>query len=81
MNDDDIKLQLPIHVVLGGGDYARIKTESRPRVGKEGEPVAALTKLGWIVMGPGREFDAHNMLLTKVARVIMTVFAAWASLT
>ena len=30
-----------VHVVLGGGDYARIKTGSCPRVGKEGEPIAS----------------------------------------
>ena len=44
MNDNAAKPQLPVDVVLGGGEYARIKTDSRPQIGKEGEPVAELTK-------------------------------------
>ena len=59
IHDDDAKPHLPVHVVLGGGEYARIKTESCPRVGKEGEPIADLTKLGWFIMSPGKEFDHH----------------------
>ncbi len=30
----DVKAQLPIHVVLSSGDYAQIKTDTRPRVEK-----------------------------------------------
>ena len=65
IHDDDMKSQLPVRVVLGGGEYARIKTECRPRVGKEGEPIAEQTKLGWFIMSPGKEFDHHHMLLTQ----------------
>lgn len=31
VNDDDMEASLPIHVVLGSGEYARIKTETKPR--------------------------------------------------
>ena len=51
--------------MLSGGEYARIKTESKPHVGREGEPVAELTKLGWFNMSPGEEFDRSTMLSNK----------------
>ena len=50
--EDDVKAQLPIHVVLSSGDYAQIKTDTRPRVGGEGQPIAEFTKFGWFVMSP-----------------------------
>ena len=68
MNDNAAKPQLPVDVVLGGGEYARIKTDSRPQIGKEGEPVAELTKLEWFIMSPGEEFDHHYMLLTQTSQ-------------
>ena len=40
------KAKLPVHVVPGNRDYSRIKPETRPRVGKDMEPVAELTQLG-----------------------------------
>ena len=46
MDDDDDKDQLPIHLVLGAGDFARLKTETVPKVGGINDPVAELTKLG-----------------------------------
>ena len=68
VNDDDDKPHLPVHVIPGGGEYARIKTESCPRVGEEGEPIAERTKLGWFVMSLGKEFDHHHMLLTQATQ-------------
>lgn len=68
MTDRDNKPKLPIHVVLGSGDYARIKTETRPRIGKDCEPIAELTKLGWFLMSPGQEFDRNTMLLTQTSQ-------------
>ena len=61
----DKKPMLPVHVVLGSGDYSRIKTETPPRVGKDMEPVAELTRLGWFLMSPGKEFNRKTMLLTQ----------------
>ena len=66
--EDDVKAQLPIHVVLSSGDYARIKTDTRPRVGGEGQPIAEFTKLGWFVMSPGKEFNQTKMFLTQTSR-------------
>lgn len=33
VNDNDTKAFLPVHLVLDSGEYARIKTETKPRVG------------------------------------------------
>ena len=43
ITDRDMKGQLPVHVILGSGEYTRIKTEKKPRIGREGEPVAGKT--------------------------------------
>ena len=68
ITDKDTKSQLPVHVIFGSGDYARIKTDTNPRVGKDGEPIAELTKMGWFVMSPGTEFDRNKMLLTQTSQ-------------
>ena len=57
--DVDQKPQLPVHVVMGSGEYARIKTRTNPLVGAEGQPIAEKTKLGWFAMSPGVELN-HN---------------------
>ena len=41
ITDNDKKNQLPVHFILGSGEYARIKTQSKPQVGNDGEPVAS----------------------------------------
>ena len=40
INDHDKKRQLPVHVILGMNDYARIKTQEIPKPELRGEPVA-----------------------------------------
>jgi hypothetical protein len=67
MIDDDQKDQLPIHVVLGACDYARIKTKCAQRVGSPGDPVAEKTSFGWTMMSPGVESDSNKMLLTQIS--------------
>ncbi len=66
------KSKLPIHVLLSAGEYVRVKTTAKPRIGQDGEPVAEpvaeLTKLGWFVMSPGAEFDHTLMLLTQTSQ-------------
>jgi hypothetical protein len=66
MDECDTKSDLPIHLVLGIGEYARIRT--KPLVGKEGEPIAEQTKFGWVIMSPGVEFDQSTMLLTTTSQ-------------
>ena len=68
ITDNDKKNKLPVHVILGSGECARIKTQSKPQVGNDGEPVAELTKLGWLVMSPGAEFDRKTTLLTQTSQ-------------
>ena len=53
IEDLDSKEELPVHVVLGSDEYAQIK------------PTAEKTKLGWLIMSPGQEFDRNRMMLTQ----------------
>ena len=43
INDTDTKSYLPVHVILGTGEHAKLKTDKSPKIGKPGEPVAELT--------------------------------------
>ena len=54
-------------MILGAGDYTKIKTQERARVGQPGEPIAELTKLGWVVISPGQETSITKMLFSKTA--------------
>ena len=69
MDDVEGKEQLPVHLILGTNEYAQIKTETTPKIGKPGEPIAELAKLGWTIMSPGSESDLTNMFLTQTSRV------------
>ena len=55
MDDDDSKSFLPVHIILGANDFAKIYRGERLRVGQRGEPVAEATQLGWTLMSPGVE--------------------------
>ena len=50
INDNDPKAVLPADIILGVNDYTKIKTQERPRVGLEGEPLAELTKIRWVIV-------------------------------
>ena len=67
MDDTDEKEELPIHLILGASEYAKIKTPSQPRVGQTGEPVGEFTKFGWTIMSPGTDDDFTKMLFTKTS--------------
>lgn len=68
MEDNDSKAKLPVHVILGAGDYMRIKTAEKPRVGKIGEPVAERTKFGWTILAQGKELDYSAMFVTQTSK-------------
>ena len=65
IDDTDTKPELPIHVILGASEYAKLKTKSAPRVGEPGEPVAELTSFGWTIMSPGAETNLSSVYLTR----------------
>ena len=67
MNDNDTKPELPIHMILSAIHYARIKVPEIPSVGSPGEPVAELTRFGWVFMSPGNEIDLNNLLLSRTS--------------
>jgi hypothetical protein len=68
MEDKDQKPKLPVHLILGAGDYMRIKTNEKPRVGKIGEPVAERTKFGWTILAQGKKLDYSAMFLTQTSQ-------------
>ena len=55
MDDYDDKELLPVHIILGANEYAKIRANENLRVGQTGEPVAKHTKLGWSLMSPGED--------------------------
>ena len=67
INDHEPTSELPVHVILGISDYTKIKTQERPRVGLPEEPIAELTKFGWIIVSPGQETGVTNMLFSKIS--------------
>lgn len=69
MDDNDTKPQLPIHLVLGASEYARVKTSTSSKIASSGQPVAEKTTLGWTIMSPGREHEASTTFLTQSTSV------------
>ena len=69
IQDDREKPMLPIHLILGTNEYAKIKTETRPRIRRPGESVAEYTRLGWTIMSPGKELDLGNMFLMQTSAI------------
>ena len=67
MEDTDSKSQLPVHVILGASDYAKIKTQEAQRTGAIGEPVTEFTRFGWAIMSLGSETDLDSMFLAQTA--------------
>ena len=67
MDDTDHKPRLPVHLILGNSECPRISTSEPQRVGREWDPVASYTKLGWTITSPGHELDTTNMLLTQTS--------------
>ena len=67
MGDLDNENIVPVNLILGASDYARIKTETAPRIGALNEPVAEKTKLGWTIISAGKEVDLTLMFMTQTS--------------
>ena len=65
MHDTDIKNLLLIHIILGAEDFAKIKMGYCRRVGHIDEQFAEETKVGWVIMSPGRERDKMSALFIQ----------------
>ena len=61
LEEKDTKDLLPLHLILGTSDYAKIKTRTAPKIGKIGEPIAELTTFGWTIMSSGEENDLTSV--------------------
>ena len=64
MLEDDKSLR-EVHIILGASNFDKIKMEKSPQVGKVSEIFAELTKMGWVMMSPGRESDIVSALYTQ----------------
>ena len=62
MGDDDEKENLPVHIILGANDFAKIRTGGRLRVGRR-DPVAEFARFGWTIMSPGNDKDLSSVCL------------------
>ena len=67
MNENQAKEILPIHVISEASDLTKINTQERSLIGQIGDPVAELTKLGWVIMSPGMKSSYSNVLLKTAA--------------
>ena len=67
IDDVELKRELPVHWILGTREYARIKTETTPKMGKPGKPIAEPTRFGWTLMSSGSEPDLTKMFLTRTS--------------
>ena len=67
MNENQTKVTLPIHAILGVSNFTKINTQEIPQIGEIGDPVAELTKLGRVIMSPGKESSFSNVLLRTAA--------------
>ena len=66
VNDKDKKKPLlPVHLVLGELEYAKIKAKTRPKMGKPGKPVAEKSKFGWTIISSGKDVGISNLCLAQ----------------
>ena len=64
INDHDKKHELPVHVILWVNEYTRIKKK----------PIAELTKLGWVMLSPGKENASTNISFTNTSCMTMKIY-------
>ena len=61
-NDEIDKDELQVHMIIGVDVYCKIKVKKEPRIKEPGQPVAELTKFGWVLMSPGEEINKQTFL-------------------
>ena len=64
MNDTDTNAESPIHLILVTSEYTRVKVQEMSRVGQPGELLAELTRLGRVLMSPGKEVELSKLTST-----------------
>ena len=69
IDDTDDRPRLPVHLILGNSECPRMSTTEPQQLGREWDPVAVYTKLGWTITSPGQELNTTNMLLTQTSRL------------
>ena len=65
MEDNDQKPGLSICIILGVGEYSKIKTNTTIRVGKQSEPIAEKTDLGWTITSPSKDCNVTSMMSSR----------------
>lgn len=63
LDDQSLDRHLPVHIILGANEYAKIRTSTQPRVGRRGKPGAKFTRFGWALMALGIEDDLSAAFL------------------
>lgn len=77
INDSDTKNELPVHVIIGAGDYTKTKSQERARVGEPEKPIAELTKLSWVINFPGRENYVTKLMTPKTSVHDYKICGGW----
>ena len=72
MAGKDKKPDLPVHLVNGANEYAKIKAETAPRNWSTGRTYRKKTKFVWTVMSPGKEVNVNDLFLThyEITKVV-----------
>ena len=65
IEDTDEKEELPAHMIIGTNEFSKIKTPTKPSVGKQGESMAELTQFGWMMMSSGHELECRKFLFAR----------------
>ena len=58
-----------VYVIQESENYTKIKMQERIRAGQSGEPIAELTKQGWIMICLGQESGLTNIYLCIYFRI------------
>ena len=65
IEDTNEKEELPVHMIIGTSEFSKIKTPTKPRVGKPREPMAELTLFGWMMISSGHELEYRKFLFAR----------------